>query len=127
MPDTPRTYRILAVDDNAFMKTFYEKAFKDLPVEVAFAADGVEAVRVAGEFRPDLILMDVNMPKMDGVAATRAIRSGPVPRSVPILAVTAVTTGRGEFPGSAEFTGVISKPVQVKALQSAVRTHLRLD
>ncbi len=90
-PDTPRKMRILAAEDNKTNRLVFGKMVKALNVELQFACDGEEAVEAYSSFQPDLIFMDISMPRMDGKHATRAIRkleaeSG---KHVPIVALTA--------------------------------------
>lgn len=68
--------RVLLADDHTLLREGLRRSLEDAGVEVvAEAADGEEAVRLAGDHRPDVVLMDVSMPRLGGVDATRAIRS----------------------------------------------------
>jgi CheY-like chemotaxis protein len=89
-----------------------------------YAANGAIAVRMARELRPALILMDIQMPVMDGLSAIKEIRADPAMREIPIVAITALA-----MPGdrgrclSAGATDYMSKPVSMKAISEMV-AHL---
>jgi PAS domain S-box-containing protein len=80
--------RVLVVDDNRDSATSMAMMLRLMGNEVRTAHDGVEAVEVAEEFRPQVILMDVGMPRLNGYQATRRIRGQPWGRSVRIIALT---------------------------------------
>ncbi|MEP2642547.1 response regulator [Roseobacter sp.] len=87
----PRRMRILAAEDNKTNQLVFRKMLKTLDVDLKFANDGLDAVEAYTDFTPDLVFMDISMPRMDGKEATRQIRaleqaSG---RQVPIIALTA--------------------------------------
>ncbi|MGV2919340.1 response regulator [Streptomyces alfalfae] len=80
-PGGPRATRVLVVDDQAIVRAGFAAvvdAEPDLDV-VGEAGDGAEAVRLAAELRPDVVLMDIRMPGMDGLTATRLLMGGPEP------------------------------------------------
>jgi CheY-like chemotaxis protein/HPt (histidine-containing phosphotransfer) domain-containing protein len=88
--DLGRPLRVLIVDDNATNRLVAAKMLKDFELKHDMAADGTEAVAAASRFSYDVILMDVRMPQMDGLQATRVIRAnGDGPQTVPIIAFTA--------------------------------------
>ncbi|WP_323775460.1 PAS domain-containing hybrid sensor histidine kinase/response regulator [Leisingera sp.] len=80
--------RVLVAEDNAVNRVLIEKFLQSTPVALAFAKDGREAVARFEDFAPDVILMDMSMPQMDGLEATRAIRAGALPQPA-IVALTA--------------------------------------
>ncbi len=82
-------HRILLVDDEAINREITHLLLEDVGQIVDTAEDGVQAVTQAGQFDYDLILMDMQMPRMDGIEATRQIRQGKHNRHTPILAFTA--------------------------------------
>jgi len=79
---------ILIAEDNKTNRFLISKYLQDLPLELNFAHDGLEAVERAHEFQPDLIFMDMSMPNMDGIEATERIRASP-DRQPHIIALTA--------------------------------------
>ena len=81
--DSTAVLRILVVDDQALMRSGFSMMLgvePDLEV-IGDAADGAEAVEMCRRLRPDVVLMDVQMPGTDGIEATRLITAGPCPRS----------------------------------------------
>ncbi|HEX8962251.1 MAG TPA: response regulator [Rhodocyclaceae bacterium] len=81
--------RVMFAEDHPLSQEILFEMLEDLGCEVDVASDGVEAVECANSRDYDLILMDMQMPKMDGLAATRAIRALPRHRRTPIIALTA--------------------------------------
>jgi hypothetical protein len=85
-----RPLRVLIVDDNATNRVVAAKMLKEFEVQIQTAGDGVEAITAARQFGFDVILMDVRMPEMDGLEATRELRTrGDRPLQTPIIAFTA--------------------------------------
>lgn len=121
-----RAAHVLIVDDNATNRMVAETLCEMFDCTAETAVDGVEAVELARSGRFDLILMDIKMPRMDGVAATRAIRNldGPAGQT-PIIALTA-NADPEDAAGyiAAGMIGVVEKPMKpehlLKALQQAL-------
>lgn len=117
-----RPMRLLLAEDNVTNQFVLTRMLAGLPIAIDTAADGREAVGLATRTQYDLIFMDMRMPEMDGLAATKAIRSGDGPsRLVPITALTA-----NAFPedvaacSAAGMTDFVSKPLAKTALLQAV-------
>ncbi|MEP5631405.1 MAG: response regulator [Tateyamaria sp.] len=87
----PRKMRVLAAEDNKTNRLVFSKMIKDADIDLEFAVDGIEAVEKFQQFDPDMIFMDISMPKMDGKAATVEIRKIETDTGghVPIVALTA--------------------------------------
>lgn len=81
--------RILIVEDNEMNRDMLARRLRRSDFEVALAVDGEEGIAMATELVPDVILMDMSLPKLDGWAATTQIKANPVTAGVPILALTA--------------------------------------
>ena len=81
--------KILVVEDNDENWDMLSRRLQRRGYMVVRAADGQEAVEMAARERPDLILMDVSLPVMDGLEATRRIRARPETQTIPIIALTA--------------------------------------
>jgi CheY-like chemotaxis protein len=117
-----RRQRVLVVDDAAMMRRWMELKLGDA-YDVSVAADGDEAVTVALTVRPDLILLDVEMPRLDGFATCRALRSQPVTRRTPIILVTSRTEPSDVETGFAcGCTDFIAKPVDEMELAAKVES-----
>ncbi|WP_246523586.1 PAS domain S-box protein [Gemmata palustris] len=120
---TKRTRRVLVVDDNHDGAESMAEMLGLLGGEVRTAHDGLEAVTAAEEFRPEIILMDVGMPKLNGLDATRRIRSHPWGREMAIVALT----GWGqesdrERSRDAGCDGHLVKPVNLSDLEKLLGT-----
>jgi signal transduction histidine kinase/DNA-binding response OmpR family regulator len=91
VPQQPRKMRILAAEDNKTNRLVFGKMLKSLEIDLKFACDGEEAVAAYTSFNPDLVFMDISMPRMDGKQATQAIRAleKETGQHVPIVALTA--------------------------------------
>jgi len=87
MDTTPR--RVLVVEDHEMSRTMLTRRLHRLGYEVFSAADGREAVVRAGAWRPDVIVMDLSLPDMDGWTAARAIKGDPRTHRIPVVALTA--------------------------------------
>jgi CheY-like chemotaxis protein len=85
--------RVLYVEDEAVVRRIVTHAFERDGMEVRTAADGREGVSLAVDWHPDLILMDLMMPVMDGYEATRALRSNSCTQNIPIVAYSASPPG----------------------------------
>ncbi len=90
-PPEPRRLRVLAAEDNKTNQLVFRKLLKTLDIDLTFANNGEEAVALYRKIDPDLIFMDISMPRMDGKEATRAIRAleQETGRHVPVVAMTA--------------------------------------
>ena len=124
--DTGRAAHILVVDDNATNRMVAQSLVEMFDCTSEAAEDGDEAVEAARTGRFDLILMDIKMPRMDGVAATRIIRamSGPVGQT-PIIALTA-NADPEDAAGYlvAGMNGVVEKPMKPEHLLTALQQSL---
>src|SRR5882757_6727167 len=82
-------YKILTVDDSKTVRIIVKKAFKTYDVEIIEAANGVEGLAAAAKEMPDMILLDVTMPVMDGVAMLTKLKSDPSLKAIPVIMLTA--------------------------------------
>ena len=82
-------YKVLTVDDSKTVRIIVRKAFKPFDCEILEAANGVEGLAMASKERPDIILLDITMPVMDGVEMLTKIKSDPELKGIPIIMLTA--------------------------------------
>ncbi len=118
-------YLILVVDDMVDNQIILSLDLQKQGYRVVTASDGEEAVRVASLSNPDLILMDIGMPQLDGLEATRRIRENEALRNVPVIALTAFGTGgfqRAAY--DAGFEGYLVKPIDFPRLHELIRRLL---
>lgn len=119
---------ILIVDDTLTGRKALELLLKGEGYRLAFASSGAEALRRAGEFEPDVILLDVMMPGMDGFEVCRRMRSDPHLLDVPILMLSSLTERDDRLKGiGAGADDFISKPYDKVELLIRVRTITRLN
>jgi two-component system, cell cycle response regulator DivK len=116
---------VLVVDDVADGREIVGEYLKMSGYELDSAADGVEAVQKAQDLLPDVILMDVWLPKMDGLEATRRLRQDPRTKEIPIIALTAhgLASARGKAL-DAGCDAVITKPFLPEALEQEIERQL---
>jgi signal transduction histidine kinase/CheY-like chemotaxis protein len=120
--------RLLIVDDVAQNRTMLMDLLHAVGFVVAAASNGLECLVLLDSFKPDLILMDVMMPVVDGNETTRRIRRMPQWRSVPIVAVTAGASREDEVKClEAGADAFLAKPVEHDALLRAIGEQLSLD
>ena len=81
--------KILSVDDSRMIHTLINKAFNSYDVQMVFASDGAQGLEVAGKEKPDVILLDVTMPVMDGVECLSKLKSDPSLKDIPVIMLTA--------------------------------------
>ena len=116
--------QILVVDDNLANLRLFEILLR-CNYEVATAANASEALAVLQRFHPDLILMDVQLPGMDGISLTRHLRTKNEYRTVPIVALTAYAMVEDRKRAlEAGCDGFISKPVDTRTFGAMVERHL---
>jgi CheY-like chemotaxis protein len=118
--------RILVVEDNADNMTLISDVLHSLDYTVLSAKDGEDGIKLAQTEKPDLILMDLSLPRLDGWAATRAIKSDSALADIPIIALTAhAMSGDRERALEAGCTDYISKPINMRDLTSKLRQYLK--
>ncbi len=119
------TKKILIVEDNADWRDLLAVILKRLEYEVVVAATGEDGVQQALATRPDLILMDLGLPKMGGDEATARIKSNAETKDIPIV----IQTAFGKGPAAARAMGagavdIMHKPINVADIQATLKKHL---
>ena len=118
---------ILVVDDNPMNVDILQARLRANGYEIITAADGEEALAAVREQRPDLVLLDVMMPKMDGIQVCRELRADPTLPFIPIILVTAKTDTKDVVAGlEAGGDEYLTKPVDQAALVARVKSMLRI-
>ncbi len=119
--------RILCVEDNPQNMRLVRKILQHQNFEVIEAPDGLTGVDLAHKEMPDLILMDINLPDIDGLEATARIKANPELQSIPVVALTAnAMYGDEERALAAGCDGYISKPVSRAKLIEQVIHYLNM-
>jgi len=128
--DTPRLMRVLAAEDNKTNQLVFRKMVKNLPIDIKFANNGMEAVTAFTEFEPDLIFMDISMPKMDGKEATGEIRKieSKTGGHIPIIALTAhAMDGDADGILAAGLDHYMTKPLRKTLIHEQIAKHCPPD
>lgn len=119
---------VLIVDDNPDNVDLARIVLAAEGWEVRTAEDAAQALEVLKGFRPDLILMDVQLPGMDGLELTRRLRAEPAFQDIRIVALTAYATPADEENArAAGCDGYISKPIDTRTFGDRVREYLELE
>ena len=119
------TKRILIVEDQEDNRTIMRDVLSTVGYDLIEALNGEDAVRLAQSEQPDLVLMDIQMPVLDGYEATRRIKAIAELRSIPIIAVTSYALSGDEAKArAAGCDGYIAKPFSPRELLARVRKYL---
>jgi two-component system cell cycle response regulator DivK len=118
----PSGQTLLLVEDNEDNRIIYSTVLRHLGYRVIEAQDGLQAVDLARSAQPDLILMDISIPRLDGWEATRILRRDPATRAIPIIALTAhALSDDRERAAEVGFTSYLAKPIEPRAVVAEVR------
>jgi two-component system, cell cycle response regulator DivK len=117
--------RLLLVEDNELNRDMLTRRLARAGYDVEHAVDGEEAIATARRLRPDLILMDISIPKIDGYEATRQLKADPATAQIPVIVLTAHALPEDEQTarraGASDFS---TKPVDFNALLEKIRALL---
>jgi len=118
---------ILIVEDSPDIAESLADAFRFEDFRVLLAGDAVQALQVASEHRPDLILMDIQLPDMDGLAVAGTLKSDPAVQHIPIIAMTAYDIGADQARAMTKTcVGYTQKPIRPRELINLVTAVLKL-
>lgn len=121
----PRDFLLMVVDDTPDNLVLLSLHLQQAGFRVITASNGEEALKIAEISSPDLILIDIAMPGLDGLGATRRLREHPVLRLIPVVAVTAFSTdGFRRAAYDAGLDGYLTKPVDFDRLNELIRRLL---
>ena len=112
--------KVLIIEDNSDSRHFLASLLKIKGFEVMEAADGLEGIKRVFTERPDVIVSDLSMPRLDGVQMLKALRSSPAFRSIPVVAVSAFGSGRLEDAARAGADYTLRKPLNCDLLLTAI-------
>jgi two-component system, cell cycle response regulator DivK len=117
--------RILVVEDQADNRRILHDLLTSAGYEIIQAENGEEAVSAAARERPDLILMDIQLPLLDGYEATRRIKADPALRAIPIIVVTSYALSGDESKAKAAgCDAYVTKPYSPRALLAKIREYV---
>jgi two-component system cell cycle response regulator DivK len=118
---------ILLIEDNEQNRYLATFLLQRSGFDVVPAQSGPEGIELAGRILPDLIILDIQLPQMDGYAVARELRRNPALENIPIVAVTSYAmTGDRERTLEAGCNGYIEKPIDPDAFRSQIEAYLKL-
>jgi two-component system cell cycle response regulator DivK len=118
--------KILLVEDNEMNRDMLKRRLTRKGYDVSIAVDGAEGVNLAESLMPDLILMDMSLPVMDGWQATREIKANAKTTEIPVIALTAhAMAGDREKCLAAGCDDYDTKPVEFPRLLEKIETHIK--
>ena len=119
------TKRILVVEDQEDNRQILRDLLSNAGFEMIEAEDGQQALTQAAKHKPDLILMDIQLPLLDGYEATRRIKADPALNAIPIIVVTSYAlSGDEEKAHAAGCDAYVAKPFSPRALLAKIREYL---
>ena len=120
--------KILVVDDQPINIKLLQRKLERQGMEVLIAYNGHECLKIVRNTPPDLILLDIMMPEMDGIETCQHLKSNPVTETIPIIFITAKASKEGKLEGlNAGAVDYITKPIDLDETLARVRTQLRLQ
>ena len=118
--------KVLLVEDNEMNRDMLSRRLKRKGYEVVIALDGAEGIAIAQSEEPDLILMDISLPVIDGWEATRRLKASPDTQSIPIIALTAhAMAGDREKALEAGCDDYDTKPIELSRLLEKIQRLLK--
>jgi CheY-like chemotaxis protein len=121
--------KILIADDESLNLLLYSEIFKNSGYDIVTAQDGLEAIQLVDSESPDLIILDWNMPRMDGLMALKSIKENPKTSIIPVIMITGIMTASENLVNALDAGAVdfIRKPFDRIELKSRVKSMLLLS
>ena len=120
-----RSHAILYIEDNLDNRLLVKRILEAEGIKVLEAGNAADGLRLLEEKKPNLVLLDLNLPEIDGITFTKFLRNDPKYASLPIVAITAdLFRGSEERTLSAGCNGYIQKPIDVDLLPSVIERFL---
>jgi len=116
--------QILIVDDEADFIELVKFRLSDLPCEFLIANDGVQALSQARQFKPDLILLDILLPDMDGLSVCEILKRQPATKKIPIIFMSALSSDVTKRTAAMQAEDFFTKPLDLERLANRVRNLL---
>ncbi|UOM35438.1 response regulator [Acuticoccus sp. I52.16.1] len=118
-------HRVLIVEDNELNMKLFHDLLEASGMEILETRNGIDALKVAKAERPDLIVMDIQLPEMSGLEVTEQIKSDPDLKPIPVIAVTAFAMkGDEERIRAAGCEAYLSKPISIDRFISTIKSFL---
>ena len=116
---------VLIVDDNDKNRKLAREVLRAAGLRTLEAATGDQAMTLAARHRPDMILLDLRLPDMDGTTVARGLRGGAETARIPVVAFTASPNAGSDRLSAAGFDGYLQKPIDVRAFPEQVRSFCK--
>jgi two-component system cell cycle response regulator DivK len=117
---------VLIVEDNETSNIYFEAALRKTKAHLLWAKNGVDAVEIVKNNKIDLVLMDINMPKMDGIEATQIIKSL-FPQIIVVVQTAFILSGEEKLCQEAGCDEFITKPIRLKYLLDTINRYLAVS
>ena len=117
--------KILIVEDNLLVLELLDMVLKPRGHQITFTIDGSKAFELAADNQPDLIILDIMLPHLDGYSIQTALLQDPKTKDIPIIVVTSKVRAEELFTTTANVRGLLSKPFSVKELTQKVDSVLQ--
>jgi two-component system cell cycle response regulator DivK len=114
---------VLIVDDSEKNRKLARDVLRVGGFQTMEAGSGAEAISLAGEHSPDVILMDLRLPDMDGIDVARTLGGWPRTAGIPVVALSSSLLGGGDWLQAAGFAGYLEKPISVRDFADQVRRY----
>jgi len=116
--------KVLIVEDYEDSRSFLKFLVESYGYQVIEAADGIEALDIFKKHHPDIVLMDISLPMVDGLITTKAIRECDITGKIPIIAITAFGKAFYKQAIDAGCNDLISKPLDISTLEAMLNNYL---